>query len=867
MERDPALFAWRAAPAHHAAAVGLSVGLGGPLAALALFCLRDLVDALTQDGTGKLAFLKLVLPLPEGFAERRLTLFDGVLLSPSDLQLAALGGIAGTAIAVAGLGWFVSLLCFEAQTRATLRLRAKAAEAILRSPAAAREDVRALPDLVGRALAAMGGIAAVGILLPAMSLAGLTLAVVLGELAAPRLVPVVLAALLAAGLARILVLRRAGARGALRRREAQAAEEGLGDLIRRMPAVRAHGAAAFERRRLGLRALADRATVERAEAGLAYARAPALALVVLLPAILVATALWREDASGQGEAVLPGELAAAAGAAAIAAALLALALRLWLARREAAPLLTAIARILDGLETRRLPMNGRRTAPFPKTGSLTATGVGAYDPGSGERLAGIDATLPMPAHVAIVGSRGGGARALAAVLAGQIEPTAGTVSYGGIDLRSLDPAERARRIAFAGQEAILIEGTLRQNLLYGARSGDREASGLADRIAILKLTGLDAFVYARGLEAPIDPEDEPAAAAAIVAARQAVRDRLEAEGMARLVEPFDPARYNRQANVGENILFGEALGPAFAQANLAAHPYLRAVLEAEGLTAPMAEIGLQVARSTVEIFADLPDDHPLFDAFSLFPAQERGFFEDLVARQPDARSWRRGPAGQRDRERLIGLALRYSETRHRFGLIDEALEERIVAARRSFAALLPPRFRAKVEFYDPARLTAAASLEDNLLFGRVTQGEAGAEQRVRALVRRVLAEQGLEPTVYRLGLATRVDPGATGTGPGGRASAGEGTLGPRERVAIDLVRCLVRRPDILVVGLSLDERNAEEIRDRIARLRALRAGLGLIVCLPDAASLEAGAPFDAVLRVERNALVPDAAEAAMAEAG
>ncbi len=238
-----------------------------------------------------------------------------------------------------------------------------------------------------------------------------------------------------------------------------------------------------------------------------------------------------------------------------------------------------------------------------------------------------------------------------------------------------------------------------------------------------------------------------------------------------------------------------------------------------------------------------------------------------MARQPDARSWRRGPAGQRDRERLIGLALRYSETRHRFGLIDEALEERIVAARRSFAALLPPRFRVKVEFYDPARLTAAASLEDNLLFGRVTQGEAGAEQRVRALVRRVLAEQGLEPTVYRLGLATRVDPGATGTGPGGRASAGEGTLGPRERVAIDLVRCLVRRPDILVVGLSLDERNAEEIRDRIARLRALRAGLGLIVCLPDAASLEAGAPFDAVLRVERNALVPDAAEAAMAEAG
>lgn len=300
--------------------------------------------------------------------------------------------------------------------------------------------------------------------------------------------------------------------------------------------------------------------------------------------------------------------------------------------------------------------------------------------------------------------------------------------------------------------------------------------------------------------------------------------------------------------MGENILFGEAVGPAFAPDHIAAHPYLRAVLEAEDLTRPLAEIGLQVARSLVEIFADLPDDHSLFETFSLFPAAERGFFEDLVGRQPEAKGWRRGGPGQRDRKRLIGLALRYSETRHRFGLVDPAFEERLVAARRSFARMLPPSLRASVEFYDPATLTAAASLEENLLFGRINGEEAGAEPRVRALVRRVLADEGLEPTVYRLGLESRVEPGLGGGG----ASLGENAIGARERIGIDLARCLVRRPDIAVVAIALEDSKPDEIRPRLAALRAARAGRGLIVCLPDATLLSAETPFDAVLQVERN---------------
>ncbi|GEP02987.1 ABC transporter ATP-binding protein/permease [Methylobacterium oxalidis] len=847
MERDPILFAWRAAPRRHAAAVGLALGIGGPLAALALLCLRDLVDTLGRDTASTLPYLRLRLPGVDG----GLVLAEGWPLTPVGLELAAFLTLAGTALALAGLGWIIARLCFSAEARAAWQLRRAATDAILHAPLGARDEARGLAHLVGALLGRIDGLLAVGVLVPALTAGAVVMSALAALLAAPRLLPVAVVGLLASGLAGALILRTGRARAELRRSVSGLAERALVDLVRRLPAVRSHGAAAQERVRLRAKALASRGALGRAEARLAYARAPAVALAVLLPALALGAALWRGAATPgapPADVVTAGSLAAAGGAFALAALLVAVTLRLWVLRAEVAPSFREISRALSDLERRR-PRGSAHALPVPEAGPLALAGVSAYEPGSGERLVGADLVLPMPAHAAITGGRGSGARVLAGVLSGQIEPTSGSATFAGLDLRSFDPAERARRIAYAAGEAILIEGTLRQNILYGVDP----AAVIQEPVFVetLRITGLDSFVYARGLVGRIDPDADPELAGAVVAARQAVRAALAADNAERLVEPFDPERYNHQATVGENILFGEAVGTAFAASNLGRHPYLRAVLEAEDLTRPLVEIGLQVARSTVEIFADLPNDHPLFDAFSLFPAAERAYFEDLVARQSEASGWRRGPAGQRDRERLIGLSLRYSETRHRFGLIDAAFEERLVAARRSFSAMLPMHLKGQVEFYDPARVNAAASLEENLLFGRIAYGEAGAEARVRAVVRRVLADEDLERSVYRLGLESSVEPGLVGAG----SSLGEGAIGPRERVAIDLARCLIRDPDILVVAILLDERKPEDFRERLARLRAARAGRGLIVCLPDAADLGALPPFHAVASVARNTVV------------
>lgn len=362
MERDPILFSWRSAPRQHAAAAGLAIGLGTPLVVFSLLCLRDLVDLLIPGRDGPPRFLALMLPLPEAPA-RLLPIAPGIPLSAEGLSLAALLGLAGSAIAVAGVGWIVARLCFSAQTRAAARLRVAATDAILRAPPGAREELRALPGHVARALS---GLPAAGILVPALTVVAILVALLLSALAAPRLVPATAFGLLAVGMTRMLLLRRAAARAVLRDRETQASEEALGELIQRMAAVRAHGAATFERKRLGLRARAARAALGRAEGALAYARAPALALLVLLPAMLVAIALWRGQNQTMASPVEPGALVAAAAAFTLAAMLVTQMIRLWSARSAIAPAFQGVAQSIDALAPQR-PASVRQSASFPES--------------------------------------------------------------------------------------------------------------------------------------------------------------------------------------------------------------------------------------------------------------------------------------------------------------------------------------------------------------------------------------------------------------------------------------------------------------------------------------------------------------------
>jgi putative ABC transport system ATP-binding protein len=145
--------------------------------------------------------------------------------------------------------------------------------------------------------------------------------------------------------------------------------------------------------------------------------------------------------------------------------------------------------------------------------------------------------------------------------------------------------------------------------------------------------------------------------------------------------------------------------------------------------------------------------------------------------------------------------LEYVEPQLRMGLVDDELREKILAARKRFKEGLPQDLSDAISFYDPATYNAAASVQDNLLMGRISYGIARGPQRVLDALSDLLSQMDLRYEVLKIGLEFDI-----------------GTAGKRlttvQRQKIGLARALVKQPDLLVLNRplsSMDTRQQEEI--------------------------------------------------------
>src|SRR3954452_12908195 len=94
----------------------------------------------------------------------------------------------------------------------------------------------------------------------------------------------------------------------------------------------------------------------------------------------------------------------------------------------------------------------------------------------GERrvLDSVSASIPAGA-TAIVGPSGAGKSTLLRLLNRLADPDAGAISYRGRDLRDLDVLGLRREVALVPQLPALVEGSVSDNVLYGARLAGRDA--------------------------------------------------------------------------------------------------------------------------------------------------------------------------------------------------------------------------------------------------------------------------------------------------------------------------------------------------------------------------------------------------------
>ncbi|HEM45795.1 MAG TPA: ABC transporter ATP-binding protein, partial [Alphaproteobacteria bacterium] len=455
---------------------------------------------------------------------------------------------------------------------------------------------------------------------------------------------------------------------------------------------------------------------------------------------------------------------------------------------------------------------------LPADATIELRNVSLIDEEGVRTLDGAAAEIAAGSHVAVVGRGNSGKGELALAVAGLMPPTGGSILLGGRDLKTLPHAVTGRRIAYVGPVAHIQAGTLADALAYGLKHQpvedrryegdalkhreaeiseadhagnttldfgadwvDYEAAGVAGpdelegrMLEVLHAVDLDEEVYEWGLRGTVDPEESPEVAARILDARAAVRDRLAEPEVSRLVERFDAARFNMNASVAENVIFGVPLGDALSEENIAENPYMRRVLEREGLTGDFLRIGERVAETMVEIFADLPPGHEFFERFSFISAEDLPEFQAILtraARGLDA-------LGEADRNRLIALPFKLIPARHRLDLIDEGLQARLLAARRAFAADLPEELAGKIAFFDPDAYNSGATIQDNILFGKIDFSQANAARRVGALIAEVLRGQGLRGVVMSAGLCTS-------TGSGGSR------LSPVQRQKVGIARCLL----------------------------------------------------------------------------
>lgn len=120
-------------------------------------------------------------------------------------------------------------------------------------------------------------------------------------------------------------------------------------------------------------------------------------------------------------------------------------------------------------------------------------------------LKDVDLTIPKGKMVALVGESGGGKSSLTRLVQRLYDPTEGSITWDGTELRDASIASLHAQIALVTQETVLFNDTVRENIAYGRPDATQEQIEHAARVAfahdfITQLAnGYDTVVGERGV--------------------------------------------------------------------------------------------------------------------------------------------------------------------------------------------------------------------------------------------------------------------------------------------------------------------------------------------------------------------------------
>ncbi|MCF6471664.1 ABC transporter ATP-binding protein [Nonomuraea sp. MG754425] len=142
---------------------------------------------------------------------------------------------------------------------------------------------------------------------------------------------------------------------------------------------------------------------------------------------------------------------------------------------------SAVGRIRDVLAVQPLPEPARPLTARGHRIELRDVRFG-YDPGR-EVLRGIDLVLEPGTSTAIVGPSGSGKSTLVQLLPRFFDPTHGSITLGGVDLRELGSGQLYRTLSFVFQDVRLLRASVADNIALAVPEAGRDQVIRAARLA------------------------------------------------------------------------------------------------------------------------------------------------------------------------------------------------------------------------------------------------------------------------------------------------------------------------------------------------------------------------------------------------
>lgn len=482
--------------------------------------------------------------------------------------------------------------------------------------------------------------------------------------------------------------------------------------------------------------------------------------------------------------------------------------------------------------------------------------------------------LSLDQHVAVTAKVSLDTETFSHLLARLITPTSGQILIDGKDSGNLPEAIIGQRIAYSGSDSHIFNCSLTDNLLYGLKHQrvpewdvtkpdateldqrvkeaiisanstddphanwiDYRASGATDLDSfhqiinqVLYTLELDNEAFELGLMETANLERHPELGGQILEIRKQIADQLNKPENASLVEFFDSDKYNSNLSVAENIIFGAPLSEDYHFDCLSSNNLINSLLIEHKLDKVFLETGYQLTELMLELFADLSEDDELFEQFSFIRAEDFPGYERIRAQVGNQGL---DELSIEDREMMITLTYKLTPARHRLGLIDENTQTMILGVRKALRIKLGEE-NDHINFFDLTKYSPTVSIQDNIVFGRITYGLARAQRSISELIKKAVDQTQFRTEIVWSGLDFIAGSGGT-------------RLSLVQRQKIMVARCLVKNSDILIINDTLSALNPVSLERILDNIIKFRQGKNLIWTL-DNPILES--KFDSVMTIE-----------------